>query len=114
MAHSGVAAAELSIVFVPGRVIRRLNKSSLGHDYVTDVITFDLSDGSNAGHVDGEIYLCPDEARRNGRAYGEPVARELLRYVAHGILHLLGQDDATPRQRASMQAREDALLALIA
>ena len=114
MARSGVRGAELSIVFVPGRVIRRLNKSSLGHDYVTDVITFDLSERSDGGSVDGEIYICLEEARRNARAYGEPLGRELLRYVAHGILHLLGQDDVTARQRALMRAREDELLALIA
>jgi rRNA maturation RNase YbeY len=58
----------------------------------------------------GEIYICPTEARRNARRYGEPFERELLRYIAHGILHLLGYDDRTRIQRERMRREEDALL----
>ncbi len=106
-----MCVAELSLVFVTGSRIRTVNRARLGHDYVTDVITFDL--GSIPGRIDGEIYICPAEARRNARIYGEPEEHEILRYVAHGILHLLGQDDATLKQRAAMRMREDELLALL-
>lgn len=113
LTHSGVNAAELSLVFVTGSRIRAVNRARLGHDYVTDVITFNLGEGVVPGRIDGEIYICPAEARRNARIYGEPEERELLRYLAHGILHLLGQDDATLKQRAAMRAREEAWLALV-
>jgi probable rRNA maturation factor len=79
---------------------------------VTDVITFDLGD-RGSGLFEGEIVICPSEAARNARAFGEPFEREILRYVAHGILHLRGHDDATEKQRAAMRQEEDEMLALI-
>ncbi|MEI6437546.1 MAG: rRNA maturation RNase YbeY [Candidatus Omnitrophota bacterium] len=105
---AGVRSCDLSIVFLTGAEMRKLNRESLGHDYVTDVITFDL--GSVGKVLEGEIYICPAEARRNAREFGEPVGRELLRYVAHGILHLLGHDDATRVKREAMRRQEDRLL----
>ncbi|MBF0569976.1 MAG: rRNA maturation RNase YbeY [Candidatus Omnitrophica bacterium] len=115
----GVRQAELSIVFLTGAAMRRLNRESLGHDFVTDVITFDLADVGRKKDrkkyclsVDGEICVCPAEAVRNARLYGEPVERELLRYVAHGILHLLGHDDHSPAARQRMRQKEDELLAV--
>lgn len=115
---AGVRDAVLSIVFLDGRAMRRLNRESLGHDYVTDVITFNLLDEKRAARgkgkkniaVEGEIYICPAEARRNARSYGEPLEREILRYVAHGILHLLGRDDRTNAQRERMRLLENELL----
>jgi rRNA maturation RNase YbeY len=108
----GIRSAALSLVFVTGRAIRKINKTHLGHDHVTDIITFDLrSQGS--GLFEGELVICPAEARRNARAFGGSLEREILRYVAHGILHLLGHDDATVKQRAAMRKEEDKLLALI-
>jgi rRNA maturation RNase YbeY len=133
----GVRQAELSVVFLPGREMRALNRKYLGHDRVTDVISFNLSGTRDEGRraiderfprsssfvlssfrpsssspacIDGEIYICPTEARRNARAYGEPLKRELLRYLAHGILHLLGFDDATVAERERMRELEDKLL----
>jgi rRNA maturation RNase YbeY len=133
--RAGVWRAELSIVFVSGREIRALNRKYLGHDRVTDVIAFDLSLESRAKRsenktrkirttastalcsnryapcsIDGEIYICPAEARRNARSYGEPFKSELLRYLAHGILHLVGFDDATVARREQMRKLEDELL----
>ena len=107
-----VRTAELSVVFLDGRRMRAFNRRSLGHDYVTDVLTFDFSDdgGRKKTQLIGEIYVCPAEARRNARVYGEPLERELLRYVAHGILHLCGYDDTTDKQRAIMAKEENRLL----
>ncbi|MBF0618910.1 MAG: rRNA maturation RNase YbeY [Candidatus Omnitrophica bacterium] len=102
----GVRRARLSIVLLSDKAMRALNKKALGHDYVTDVITFDLS----SDVLEGEIYVCPGEAKRNAALYGEPVERELLRYVAHGILHLSGFDDASDKERLHMRIEEDRLL----
>ncbi len=89
--------------------MRRLNRERLGHDHVTDIITFDLRDHARAP-FDGELVICPAEAYRNARLFGEAPRREVLRYVAHGILHLLGHDDATPGERALMRRKEDEML----
>lgn len=89
--------------------MRRLNRERLGHDHVTDIITFDLRDHARAP-IDGELLICPERAYRNARAYAESPRREVLRYVAHGILHLLGYDDASPEERARMHRLEDEML----
>ena len=108
----GVRSAALSLVFVTGRAIRKINREHLGHDYVTDIVTFDLR-GRGSVAFEGELVICPAQARRNACAFGEPFEREILRYVAHGILHLLGQDDTTEKERLAMRKEEDKLLALI-
>ena len=107
---SGVRNASLSLVLVSGTDMRRLNRRHLGHDYITDVITFDLGSGDR---LEGEVIVCPAEARRNAALYGEDHGREILRYIAHGILHLLGHDDATDQQRTAMRRLEDKLLSLM-
>jgi len=135
----GVRRAELSVVFLDGATIRKLNRDFLGHDFVTDVVTFDFQGYARnpivrrwtldvswrpasgvqrlaikvPACIDGEIYICPAEARRNAKLYGEPISRELLRYLAHGILHLLGLDDSTPAERDRMRQSEDELLSLL-
>ena len=110
LASLRIKSANLSLIFVTGRTMRRINRAHLGHDFVTDVVTFDLHDQDSTG-MDGELVICPAEALRNARALGEPLEREVLRYVAHGILHLFGHDDATARARAAMRREEDELLA---
>jgi probable rRNA maturation factor len=107
----GVRSAALSLVFVTGQAVRKINREHLGHNHVTDIVTFDL--GKGAEFLEGELVICPAQALRNARAFNEPLEREILRYVAHGILHLRGHDDATERQRAAMRREEDKLLALI-
>lgn len=80
--------------------MRRINKEYLGHDYVTDVITFDH----------GEIIICPAEAVRNAKAFKTTVRRELELYVVHGLLHLAGYDDHSEKDIARMRSMEQELL----
>jgi probable rRNA maturation factor len=96
----------LSLAFVSDAVIRRLNRDFLGHDFATDVLAFPLGDGG----VFGEVVVSGETARREARARGIPGEEELLRYVAHGILHLLGYDDHAPAERARMWRRQEAEL----
>jgi rRNA maturation RNase YbeY len=119
---AGVRRIRLSVVFLSGAAMARLNFRVLAHRGQTDVITFDLgttpqppvktrrSEAGCKAFLEGEIYICPEEVRRNARFYLEPYRREILRCVAHGILHLLGHDDATPAQRARMHESENFLL----
>ncbi len=95
------------MVFVGSRFIRNINKQFLGHDAVTDVISFVL-DGE--GGPDGEIYVNLDRAKRQAREYGVRYTDEVRRLVVHGVLHLVGYDDATEQQRQTMQRREDRYL----
>lgn len=91
-----------------------LHRRYLNRAGPTDVLTFDLGTDRESGRLDGEIVVCADLARREARARGgsrEAVRNELALYVVHGILHLAGYDDGTPRRAARMHAREDELLA---
>jgi probable rRNA maturation factor len=92
----------VSIAFVTDAVSRKVNRRHLGHDYATDVISFPL--GTD---LFGELVISGPVARREARSRGIPAEEELLRYVAHGLLHLLGYDDHRPGDRKRMWARQE-------
>ncbi len=83
--------------------MQTINQLYLGHDYVTDVLTFDLTDTA-------EIVICPSMATKNAKTYGNSVNREILLYVIHGLLHLSGYDDHTPKDIQRMRLTEERLL----
>lgn len=101
---------DLSVEVFNDAGMRRINRTFLGHDYATDVIAFDLGDGSA---IEGEICVGADMAFRQAREFGVTFSNEILRLVAHGFLHILGHDDATPRQRAAMLRRGERYLNLL-
>lgn len=83
------------------------NRQFVNHDYYTDIITFDYT---RAGRVNGDILISLDTVRSNARLLAVPYDRELLRVIAHGVLHLCGINDKSPEERARMeQAENDAL-----
>jgi probable rRNA maturation factor len=92
----------LSVAFVTNAAIRKINRRFLNHDYATDVISFPL-------HSDllGELVISAEYAKAEAAKRKIPVEEELLRYVAHGILHLLGYDDQRPADRRRMWARQE-------
>ena len=108
--YEGVREATLAIAFVSRREIRSLNRQYLHRDYVTDVLAFDLRDRHRPGEVNGDIAICVDMALRNAKAYQTSLDRELVLYVAHGILHLLGFDDHSPRDIRAMREKEQEIL----
>jgi probable rRNA maturation factor len=99
-----LASLGLSIVFVGARRMRALNKKYLGHDFVTDVLTFDLGEDS------GEVVICPLIAGVNARAHHTSTQKELTLYVIHGILHLAGYDDHSPKDILKMRRMENELI----
>ncbi|NLF68435.1 MAG: rRNA maturation RNase YbeY [Candidatus Anammoximicrobium sp.] len=102
--QEGITQATLSIAVVGDRAIRQLNRRYLQHDYATDVISFLF--GSGAGSLEGEIVVSADTAATQAPQYGLSPQDELLLYVLHGTLHLVGYDDTTPPARRKMQARQ--------
>lgn len=108
--YEGVREATLAIAFVSSPKIRSLNRQYLRRDYVTDVLTFDLGDVKRPGQVSGDIAICVDMALRNAKAYQTSLDRELVLYVAHGILHLLGFDDHKPADIRKMRRKEAEVL----
>ena len=108
-AEEGFAITEISYVFCSAQRLLEMNRRFLGHDYYTDVITFDYSD-RKAGYVSGDIFIDVETVADNAAEYGATRREEMLRVVVHGLLHLCGQGDKTPRTNAQMHRKEDKYL----
>ena len=101
-----------SFVFVDDRQMRDVNREHLGRDRTTDVIAFSFGDAP-VTHDDcaGEVIVSAQRALEEARRRKLDVAAELALYIVHGSLHMVGFEDATPRQAAEMHTREKELLA---
>lgn len=115
-ALEGYELGEMNYIFCSDPYLLEINKKFLDHDYFTDIITFDNSDDYllEKGHqgVSADIYISIDTVRSNGEQYGEGFDRELLRVIAHGLLHLVGYDDTTPSKQKRMRTAENKALKL--
>lgn len=105
----GVELRDADIAVVDKDETARLNRAWLGHAGATDVLSFDMSTPGERG-VSAQIIVCGDVAAAEARARGLGVQRELMLYVAHGLLHLMGYDDTESKSAETMHAREQELL----
>jgi probable rRNA maturation factor len=110
--YERVKNALVSITFVSGGAIARLNREHLDHEGPTDVISFAFTRATATDPVIGDIYICPDVARENARARRASVREETARLVVHGILHILGYDhpEDETREESDMWRRQERLL----
>lgn len=106
----GFSVGQLNYIFCSDERELQVNRDFLGHDYYTDVITFDYSTPST---IAGDIFISLDTVRSNAEQVGVPFLDELHRIIIHGALHLTGQGDKTPETKAQMTAKEDQALALL-
>jgi probable rRNA maturation factor len=103
----------VSLVLSDHDTVRRLNQAYLDHDYNTDVLSFSLREDPDEAAEDvaeGEVYVDLDTAAERHEEFDTSFEREAYRYVVHGVLHLLGYDDATDAGRQTMRDREDQYL----
>lgn len=101
-----VLRAEISVAIVDDPTIHQLNRQFLEHDYPTDVLTFPLESPEENGLLAGEIIVSWDTAKKNAEELGLSAEGELLLYVVHGTLHLLGFDDHEEEDAAAMRDAE--------
>ena len=113
MRECGCRIAGINYIFCSSERHREMNRQFVGHDYFTDIITFDESEPAE-GYIAGEIYIDVGTVADNARIYSQRRRTEMLRVVVHGVLHLCGQKDKSPRDNRRMHAKEDAYLALAA
>ncbi len=99
----------VSLAIVDDHTIADLNRRYLQHDYATDVLSFVLERSDT--RLDGEVIVSSETAASQSRRWGWAAEDELLLYVIHGMLHLVGVGDATPEERDQMRRREGACLA---
>lgn len=107
LAKLSTPRARLSIALVDDSTIQSIHQEFLGHDDPTDVITFPLGDPPD---LEGEIVISGETAVHEAARRGLSPHHEAGLYLVHGILHLSGYDDHSPRERARMHRRQKALL----
>ena len=108
-ASYGKRVGEIAYIFVDDEKILEVNLQYLGHDYYTDIITFDYCEGDV---ISGDLFISLDTVRTNAEQVGATYEEELHRVIIHGILHLCGINDKGPGEREIMEAAEDKALAL--
>ena len=108
-ASYGRKVGEIGYLFVDDEKILEVNREYLGHDYYTDVITFDYDEDDT---VSGDIVISLDTVRTNAEQFGKQYDDELRRVIIHGILHLCGINDKGPGEREIMEEAENRALAM--
>ena len=108
-ASYGKKVGEIAYIFVDDEEILRVNREYLQHDYYTDIITFDYTEGDT---ISGDLFISLDTVRTNAEQFDKPYDEELHRVIIHGILHLCGINDKGPGEREIMEAAEDKALAM--
>ena len=110
IAAEGKVPGVINCIFCSDTYLSQLNTRYLQHKTLTDIITFDTSEGDPGIH--GDIFISIDRVKDNARQYKEPFDQELHRVIVHGVLHLLGYGDKTEAKKRLMRKREDAYLSL--
>ena len=105
--YDGRRVGDLNYIFCNDDRILEVNKEFLGHDYYTDIITFDYSE---PGVVSGDMYISLDTVQSNSRKFRTSYDREFMRVIIHGVLHLCGINDKGRGERAVMEAAENRAL----
>lgn len=95
---------DISFIFCNDDYLHRINMEYLKHDTLTDIISFDYSDGSI---ISGDIFISIERVKDNATTYNVSFKTELLRVLSHGILHFLGYKDKTKEDILQMRNKEE-------
>ena len=106
----GKKIGEIGYLFVNDDKILEVNNEYLGHDYYTDIITFDYTEKNT---ISGDIVISLDTVRSNADQLGKDYDEELHRVIIHGILHLCGLNDKAPGERERMEKAENRALSVL-
>ena len=100
---------DIAYIFCSDEKILEVNNQYLQHDYYTDIITFDYTEGNRIG---GDLFISLDTVKTNAEQFADNYQQELYRTIIHGVLHLCGIDDKGPGEREIMEAAENKALEL--
>ncbi|MCQ2216228.1 MAG: rRNA maturation RNase YbeY [Bacteroidales bacterium] len=106
----GLVTGDLSYIFCTDDMILEVNRQYLQHDYYTDIITFDYVESNVCS---GDMFISVDTVKSNSELFNSTYMNELHRVVIHGVLHLCGLKDKSPKDEKKMRAAEDKALALL-
>lgn len=106
----GKHTGDIAYIFCSDEKILEVNRQYLQHDYYTDIITFDYTEGDR---ISGDLFISLDTVRTNAEQFKTPYETELRRVIIHGILHLCGINDKGPGERETMEAAENRALGML-
>lgn len=109
VSDSGMKGGLADVIITSDDKVYEINSEFLGHDYYTDIITFNYN---NTKTVNGEIYISAERVKENAVKYGVSYDSEMKRVIFHGFLHLCGYDDSTAEEKKKMAEMEEMYLAL--
>jgi len=109
VSNHGKKIGELAFIFCSDEKILEVNQNFLQHDYYTDIITFDYCEGEI---VSGDIFISVERVSENATSHKVEYKEELLRVLAHGVLHLIGFQDKSPKKKKEMTENEDLCISL--
>ena len=109
-ATHGKRVGEISYIFCDDEKILEVNRQYLQHDYYTDIITFDYTEGDK---IAGDLFISLDTVRSNAELFKQDYETELHRVIVHGVLHLCGINDKGPGEREIMEKCENEALAIL-
>lgn len=109
VSNHGKKVGELAFIFCSDEKILEVNQNFLQHDYYTDIITFDYCEGEI---VSGDIFISVERVAENATSHNVEYSAELLRVLAHGVLHLIGFQDKSPKKKKEMTENEDLCISL--
>jgi probable rRNA maturation factor len=114
LAELKITETELGVNFVGAKKMAKVNWGFLRHEGSTDVITFDHAENGKRRQLHGELFICVDEAILQSKKFKTNWQSEIVRYIVHGVLHLLGHDDLKLALRRRMKREENRLVRLLA
>ena len=106
----GKKTGDISYIFCSDEKILEVNRQYLQHDYYTDIITFDYTEGNK---ISGDLFISLDTVKTNSDTFHTPYNEELHRTIIHGILHLCSINDKAPGEREIMEANENKALSIL-
>ena len=106
----GKEVGDLNVIFCSDEKLLEINRQFLGHNYYTDIITFDYCTDDN---LEGELYISIDTVKTNAIEYKQLFSDELHRVIIHGVLHLCGFDDHSNKQKHTMREKENEAITLL-
>lgn len=110
VAHYGKKVGEISYLFCTDEKIIEINNQYLQHDYYTDIITFDYSEGDI---ISGDLFISIDTVKSNSEQFNVTYLDELHRVIIHGVLHLCGINDKSDVEQANMTICENKALTIL-
>ena len=106
-----INSAKLSLILSDRKYLNELKKEYFGLDYFTDVIAFNLNEKNE--NIDGEIYVSIDDIILNSRQFNQSINQEFKRIIIHGLLHIIGYNDDTDKNKNNMTKLENKYMSFI-